>query len=542
MLKRAATFSKERFDNVDLSESTAYVSNLYRKASKSTAAAAGAARANVAAQYTVVAPHVETARENVVTTTSSWWSKALTFSRGFYNPKDPLLKATLTRLAGAPFPRVGHSLAVVKGRAYIFGGERNPGQLANNDMNVVFLPAYEGQEVDFTSIPARAKENGGPLPAARKGHIAVAIGDAILVFGGELAEGAGEQEKEGRVWVFDTTSNSWTYLDPASETPYPSPRHGHAATSSEKPEPRNVESKPDRDILPQQPPEAGEFPPEPADVASWGTLLIYGGTALKKGEEAKSELLNDAWAFDLRTRTWYAVPPPPGPARTGASISCSGNTLWRFGGFDGQSYIGDAVDKLDVSGLWSFGNRGSALGELAYESELGDWESVPFVAGPAARADAAAVEVAVAGRSYVAVVGGQGRGHKGKGKQAAPGAEATPTTEDDSSRVLDDIWTFHIQAQQPRSTVLGIMEEEENVTSTGGAWAQPEYRHVDQEGDVKSDDESLEMLNQYKAFRRRAGFAAAKGSEIEGSNFVVWGGVDGRGAVRNDGYMITIET
>ncbi|KAF2097097.1 galactose oxidase [Rhizodiscina lignyota] len=471
----------------------------------------------------------------------------MSFARGWYDPAswNPQIKATLTMVAGAPFPRVGHSLAVVKGRAYIFGGERNPGQLANNDMNVVFLPAYEGQEVDYTSIPARSLESGGAIPAARKGHVAVVIGDAILIFGGELSDPNTETEKEGRVWIFDTSSNAWTYLDPAPETPYPAARHGHAAASSELPEPRDTAAKPDRDILPQQPPEAGEFPPEPADIASWGTLFIYGGMALKKNadEEGKSELLNDAWAFDLRTKTWYPMPPPPGPARTGASLVCVGNTVWRFGGFDGQSYIGDVVDKLDVSGLWSFGSRGSALGELAFASGLGEWESSPYVAGPIARADAGAVEVVLGGRGYVALVGGQGRGSKGKGKETAEG-QTEASGEDDSTRVFDDIWTFRVQPLRARSTQVKNPDDEQQLAPelAENSWSHAEYQHIDNEGDVKKDDESIEVMNQFRSLRRRAGFAAAKGSEIEGSSFVVWGGVDGRGAVRSDGYMVTIET
>ena len=75
-LKRAFTFTKERFDNVDLSsQSSEYASAIYRRASKSSAAAAQAARANVSNAYTAAAPHVETARDNVVTTTSSLWTR-----------------------------------------------------------------------------------------------------------------------------------------------------------------------------------------------------------------------------------------------------------------------------------------------------------------------------------------------------------------------------------------------------------------------------------------------------------------------------------
>ncbi|MBE7181055.1 MAG: hypothetical protein INR71_07580, partial [Terriglobus roseus] len=56
------------------------------------------------------------------------------------------------------------------------------------------------------------------------------------------------------------------------------------------------------------------------------------------------------------------------------------------------------------------------------------------------------------------------------------------------------------------------------------------------------DDAPGELMTEGRALRRRAGFAAAKGGEIDGATIVVWGGVDGRGAVRSDGYMLTIES
>lgn len=560
-LKRALTLTKEKWDNVELSSqpTTEYVSTIYRRASKSSAAAATAARNNVAHAYNNAAPHVGTARDSVVSTTSSWWSSAASYAKswGAYASREVLIKATIKRIDGVEgFARLGHSVAVVNGRAYVFGGEKTAGALAGNDMNVIFLSAYEGQDVDYTSMPARPREKGGPVPGARKGHTAVVIGDAICVFGGEVAEDARAEEKEGRVWIFDTTTNSWSYADPAGDAPYPAPRCGHAAAASELPAAK-VEfsgTRPEKDILPQQPPDAGEFVPEPPEQGSWGTMFVYGGTAASKvsGAEAAAspeEMFNDAWAFDFASKAWFALPPPPGPARTGASLGFAGTSIWRFGGYDGENYIGGAVDQLDVSGLFS-GARGTALGQLERESGLGDWELRQMgVVGPIGRANAAVTDVAVwSGRQYLVLVGGQGRVWQGKGKAPDTGTiaeegDGSADAEDRSAKILDDIWTYQIPLDHTQKSAVQGAEESLVKGELPTGWAEVEYRYVDGNGDVKEDkDVNSAEHSMLKAFRRRTGFAAGKGSEVEGSSFLVWGGVDGRGTVRSDGYMVTIET
>lgn len=566
-LKRSYTLVKERFENVDLSGSSEYASNIYRRASKASQDAAKAAREQAARAYSNAGPTMQTVSENASTTAQSWWTSASKFATSFYKPRDMTLKATLAKIDGAPFGRVGHSIAVIKGRAYIFGGETVPGTPANNDMAIIFLPAYEAQSIDYTTVPARSVKTSGPVPSARKNHTAVVVGDVICIFGGELtgSDTEKEQEKEGRIWTYDTSTKAWDVLDPSDDSPYPAPRFGHAACGSEFPEAPDTRPKIEEDILPQQPPEPGKYLPEPAAPGTWGTMFIYGGTATRQGATSDNtgqneELLNDAWAFDLRARSWFALPPPPGPARTGASLACAGNAIWRFGGFDGENYVGHVLDRLEVGGLWSFSARGTALSELARASGIDEWETRDFndVAGkvPCPRANAALVDVVTGpGRENLVLLGGQGRtttrGVSGKGKEktspvAEDGETQIPAPESQGSdeapvRVLDDIWTFQLPTQPTAYSLRDPVQDSVSETM-GSPWKEVSYRYIDAEGEIQDDNSVGETMTMGKALRRRVGFAVGKGSEIDGATFIVWGGVDGREKVRSDGFMATIES
>jgi N-acetylneuraminic acid mutarotase len=131
--------------------------------------------------------------------------------KGITHPTLPI-KANLTRITSVPLPRSQHTVSVVKGRAYIFGGETAPGHLAENDMHIVILPSSGVLEADYTSKPAQAANGLDDVPASRKGHTAVVIGDTIYVFGGE---GDSVSNENGRIWAYHTVSNTWSFLDPA---------------------------------------------------------------------------------------------------------------------------------------------------------------------------------------------------------------------------------------------------------------------------------------------------------------------------------------
>src|SRR6266536_5644821 len=97
------------------------------------------------------------------------------------------LKGKWHRINAPSLPRSSHSLSVIDGRAYVFGGEINPREPIDNDMHVIILPSGTVMEADYKTIPAKSSNpvNGeGAVPEKRVGHTAAVIGERIFIFGG----------------------------------------------------------------------------------------------------------------------------------------------------------------------------------------------------------------------------------------------------------------------------------------------------------------------------------------------------------------------
>jgi hypothetical protein len=96
---------------------------------------------------------------------------AVALVKGITHPTLPII-ANLARISSVPLPRSYHTVSVVKGRAYIFGGETESGKIADNDMHIVILPSSGVLEADYTKYPARAANGLDDVPNSRKGHTA----------------------------------------------------------------------------------------------------------------------------------------------------------------------------------------------------------------------------------------------------------------------------------------------------------------------------------------------------------------------------------
>ncbi|ORY17767.1 hypothetical protein BCR34DRAFT_7213 [Clohesyomyces aquaticus] len=455
---------------------------------------------------------MEPAIAGALYTAESLLEGAVAFAKGIAHPTLPL-KASLTHIISVPVPRCHHTLSIVKGRAYIFGGESEEGKLADNSMHIVILPSSGVLEADYTTIPARPASAGGELPALRKGHTAVVIGDSIYIFGGE-----GLQPENGRIWVYSTVSNTWTFLDPAEGSLLPSHRTGHAAASSELPGPKGVMFK---EKAPQQPADPSKVVPEPADEDTWGTIFIVGGRNV-----ATRELLNDAVAFDIRTRTWSNIPTPLGQPREGASLALQGDRLYRFGGKGVETYASGGMECIDVSPVWKHAEGGTtpltsgwSWGELSHIKGAGAGADAETQAPPA-RSEAGLVDVTTGqGRQYLLAIGGQGEGYA-------------------RDLFFDDIWAFQILSEkQTAASIKDATRREIRKDTHEAQWSEVVYRHVDDRG-----DEEKEVPGQpKKGVGVRGHFAVAKGTEVDGASVVVWGGVDASGRVLGDGWLVTVE-
>ncbi|KAG7117282.1 hypothetical protein HYQ44_020237 [Verticillium longisporum] len=205
--------------------------------------------------------------------------------------------------------------------------------------------------------------------------------------------------EHGRVWVFDTRTHAWTFLDPVPPapgvtlTPIPAPRHGHAATATDRP--RDFASRaPKRnqtwmawaqgdsaEVGTPQAPIVGNVALHATDddYDGFGTFFVHGGivapSSIASPEVASSEEKRacDLWAFDVRSRIWIELPAAPGPARAGAAMCVSKSRLFRFGGHDGSGPIGGQLDFVHLE-VEMF-DDGNSRGEVCVRAR-GGWQSI----------------------------------------------------------------------------------------------------------------------------------------------------------------------
>lgn len=143
---------------------------------------------------------------------------------------------------------------------------------ANNAMHIVILPSSGVESTDYREVPP--SENA---PSPRVGHSAAVIDGCIYIYGGSASIGGRPIEEDGVVWVFDTISNSWTCLHPSQDSPKPTSRVFNAAIATERPKANPPPT--DTGTAPQLPPDPAKYVPEPAAANTYGTLLVYGGSA-----------------------------------------------------------------------------------------------------------------------------------------------------------------------------------------------------------------------------------------------------------------------
>ncbi|KAI0479738.1 hypothetical protein F4859DRAFT_513238 [Xylaria cf. heliscus] len=359
------------------------------------------------------------------------------------------MKGTWQHVSLPPLPRSSHSLDIIAGNAYIFGGEVEPRKPVDNDMHVIVLP-WSGAPADYYAIKAKPSprtsssaddstgvptiiteedeteaqlrdpltdvplsssppratasnvgsdtESSTPdkgkapssadVPAPRIGHATAVIGTRIFLFGGRAAAaGSSTLDERGRVWVFETKTHTWTYLDPHHSSPIPPARSYHAATASDKPRDFSASLRPLRlrrsstwkewaegdsaEVgIPQRPivgATAERATDDEAAGAGFGTFVVHAGCL------ADGTRTSDVWAFDVHARTWKQLPDAPGPARGGTALAIAKGRLYRFGGFDGERELGGQLDVLQLA-LDEFDDQ-TMRGEIGVFAR-GTWESI----------------------------------------------------------------------------------------------------------------------------------------------------------------------
>lgn len=424
---------------------------------------------------------------------------AALLAKGIYDPTLPL-NATLKKIPAEPLPRAYHSISVIGGRAYIFGG-RTAGkdgageqQLADNDMHIVILPSSGVESTDYRRIEATAE-----APPRRSGHRAAVIEERIYIFGGK-----GEEEdpldEEGRVWVFDTAWNKWSHFDPVESTPKPAPRCRHAAVASEHPKPQ--QKRPDEGTLPQAPPDPEKSFPDIPSTDTYGTVVIQGG--LGKG----GSQLNDMWTFDIGSKTWAELPEPNSLASGQPSLALVEHRLY--------CYSRAQTSYLDLTS--SRYNDVSGSGELGF-APLAPWATIPHAtntedaAHPGERWGASLTHVTTGqGRHYLLLIGGLSA----------------------SSEPLEDIWALQLKPEGMTAASFKDAARLAIKKDTGEAeWREIKYH--DAEG------VALEEGHAGRGIGGRTGFASAEALEVDGASVLIWGGIGRDGQVLGDGVLVTVD-
>ncbi|KAH9900147.1 hypothetical protein F4778DRAFT_740336 [Xylariomycetidae sp. FL2044] len=512
----------------------------------------------------------------------------------------PAMKGTWQHVQLPALPRSSHSLDIVAGNAYIFGGEAEPGKPVDNDMHIVVLPSNSASadyyavkakptskvqlaedkpatitEEDETTAelqdpltevplepaaaepptipeppPSTTTEKGKAVdialpevPSARFGHASAVIGTRIFVFGGRTATSEAIEEK-GRVWVFETKTHTWSYLDPYHDSPIPPARSDFAAVAIDKP--RDFSIKPLRRTsswkewaegdsaavgIPQRP-IAGSVAERATDEeeAGFGTLIIHGG-CLADGSRAA-----DVWAFDVRSCTWKQLPAAPKPARAGACLAVAKSRLYRFGGSDDNGRgeaLGGQLDVLDL-GLDEFDDRVSR-GEIGVFAR-GDWHSLypPVTNEPREGETAKLVETEPwpAPRTAAAmqlVLGGGGREYLvlmlGEASSSSPSSPPSSSTTYHS-----DVWAFQLPPLgMTAASLTDAMLQAVGRRTGEGRWTPVAAAPYDDEADAD-----------VRGPGPRGRVAAAPLGDIEESGVLVLGGVGEKGARLGDAWIFRL--
>lgn len=494
----------------------------------------------------------------------------------------PSMRGTWEKIPGLPpLNRSSHSLNIIAGNAYIFGGESSDArQPVDNDMHVITLPSGSASADYYTiqakpipttttiaqpppadtiaDVPQAPLEAPPSVPLPRVGHATAVIGHRIFLFGGRGGADLSALDEGGRVWVFDTRARAWSFLDPSSPTaspsPVPEPRSYHVAVATDKPRDFNQaaphhHTKPvtradtwrewalgdsEEMGIPQRP-IVGNVAARAtdADAEGYGTLIIHGG-CLSGGGRAK-----DVWAFDVHSRSWQRLPDAPGPGRGGPALAISRSRLYRFGGFDGEREQGGQLDFLEL-GVDSFNDEFSA-GEVSVSAAHGGkWQSLVYGKEDVGYKEPDPADAPLTGsdeadpwpgaRSVArleAVTVGGGREYLvlmlGERDPSSAGHEA-------AGRFWDDVWAFQVPAQGMSTasltdTVLSAVGRK----SGEGQWSRLHLGPYDDE-----DDESAAGPG------ARGWFASAPMGELEENGIVLWGGLDGENKRLGDGWVLRL--
>ena len=365
------------------------------------------------------------------------------------------------------------------------------------------MPTTDFESTDYELL---APTESSPSP--RYGHAAATIDDEIYIYGGSDSPSSPTPISEnGAVHVFDTKTNSWTTLTPASSAHPPNLTFA-AAVATTEPHPNSAEVRENdpnpkfstarQDLLPKSDLEPGLNVPEPAALNTYGSLIIYGGI------DASGAPSNAIWTFDIGARLWSQLPSPPLTLAPNPhpNLAIVGNRLYTYA--ENTTFWLDL--DLHSKAFVQSGTTDLGLSPLAPWSSIVPAEGAPSPDGE--RSGAALIPVSTGqGRNYLLLVGGNETG---------------------------DIWTLQLKPEgMSVASFRDAASEAVGRHTTEATWA--EVRYLDSEGEIVQEGQSGRGVG------ARIGMGVSKVGEYDGGAFVVWGGVGADGAIIGDGALIDVD-
>ncbi|KAM0298112.1 hypothetical protein ACHAPM_008809 [Fusarium culmorum] len=309
-------------------------------------------------------------------------------------PTQPLT-AVLTQIAKTPeeddslsLARSHHSVTVINGKAYIFGGKKDDGKLCNNDVHAVAIPGenqVQGQG-EYACYPAVGDE--GHIPPPRINHAACARRGTLIVFGGQNAEGH-EADDEFTLWEWEPKAARWSAIEAAGKAPQS--RHSHQIFYDAKKD----------------------------------NLILHGGYE----NEQRS---TGTWLFDFTTRLWHVLPDAPAAPLASQFVE---STLYSI---SAESDIHGSVHCIKTGFI-----QDESLDQLPEWTTV-DFPSNPIVPGPRPRVGGALIAATTGnGRRYLLYLLGS--------RQDAELASADESYTEDHP-FYSDMWSLQLPSDEYSAT------------------------------------------------------------------------------------------
>ncbi|KAL9624434.1 MAG: hypothetical protein Q9160_001397 [Pyrenula sp. 1 TL-2023] len=456
------------------------------------------------------------------------------------------LRARFNKLPSvSTLARTGHTLNVIRGKAYIFGGKRADGEEDKpGQVFVVTLPSsLELDNIDYQTVAPENPDQSKPIPvpAQRSAHASTSVGTDIYIFGGRPATSpeSAPLSEAGAVHRFSTSILTWTSLTPDNaqcSSGTPPPRTYASMTSTPHPLPSPAGE--DHTLSPIT---SAESVPSiedstPAGGGGGGTLFLHGGSDSSGGS------LTDTWAFDIPSRIWSRYPELPAstsppPTRASSYMLHASSSLIDTGPTHNTIHtLPLSLDKFnDLSGSGELGVSPKPPGNwqahslisqvAAIQSEHPEaLHTVEAKMGPSSHPQSAEYPAPRAGGGFVSVSTGAGREYA----VLLPGAK---TSEGSNGEELD-MWTLQLPSEKGtgaafKDRIRGLFGKDSGM----GKWARCDVVQADKEDGVLPLPRGLEE------------YAYDGGGDWgSGDAVVMWGGrydKERGGEVTGEGWVVT---